>query len=213
MKSQSQYGQDSLIGDVLFRGRSGVFVDVGARDGKQISNTIYLEQEKGWTGVAIEPHPDLFDRLIKTRTCKCINVAASDAEHSEIEFVKFLEEPLGNSGLLSTFRSPARLQNIRHQIISVPCQPLSKIIGGIDLIHYLDIDVEGHELAVLKGIDFSQTEIRIIGIEVHEGMPDFPAIDSLLKANGFRPFLQLVSDRFYHHGDGVPSVQQLSGMP
>src|SRR5688572_20755153 len=71
----SQFGQDMLIGDVLFRGREGVFVDVGARDGKVLSNTLYLES-LGWTGIAIEPHPDFYAELQQLRSCRTVNVAA-----------------------------------------------------------------------------------------------------------------------------------------
>jgi FkbM family methyltransferase len=213
MRRQSQYGQDALIGDVLFKGRRGVFVDVGARDGRFISNTIYLERKLGWRGVAIEPHPDLYRRLRRTRSCVCLNVAASDIERDSLDFVKFLEEPLGNSGFLSTFREPERLASIRHAIIPVPCRPLSQLIGDIGLIHYLDIDVEGHELEVLKGINFAAVEIRIIGVEVTDHSPQQRVIDGFLANKGFTPFLQLESDRFYSAGSELPSAATLKMPP
>jgi FkbM family methyltransferase len=213
MPRRSQCGQDALIGDVLFKGRTGTFVDVGARDGVQISNTIYLEQELSWAGIAIEPHPDLFARLQRSRTCACFNVAASATEQEGLEFVKFLEEPFGNSGLLSTFRDPKRLQSVRHEIIAVPCRPLSQLVAGLGVIHYLDIDVEGHELEVLRGIDFSQVEIRIIGVEVREGTRNCEEIDCFLANHQFQPFLQLLSDRFYCSGAGIPSTRRLLELP
>jgi FkbM family methyltransferase len=209
MRQFSQYGQDALIGDVLFKGRAGVFADVGARDGTVNSNTVYLEKELSWTGIAIEPHPDLFSTLERTRTCRCFNVAASNIERKGLEFIKFLEEPLGNSGLLSTFRDPARLKDVKHEIISVPCMPLSQLVAGFEAIDYLDVDVEGHELEVLKGFDFSRVEIRVIGVEVAETGPMKDAIDSFLESNGFRPFLHLYSDRFYSYGSELPSAKRL----
>src|SRR5262249_32271972 len=145
--------QDTLVGDVLFRGKCGVFVDVGARDGITNSNTFYLEQSLSWQGISIEPHPDLFRILDNSRSCKCYNVAVSDVERVSVEFVKFLEEPFGKSGLLSSFRYPARLSRIKHEIIFVPCVRLSQLIKDLEIIDYLDIDVEGHELEVLHGID------------------------------------------------------------
>jgi FkbM family methyltransferase len=204
----SHYGQDMLVGDILFRSRQGVFVDVGARDGKIISNTYYLEKELGWTGIAIEPHPDFFQQLVETRSCRCVNVAAG-AERAELEFVKLLEPPFDNSGLLSTFRDPDWLERIRHEIITVPVLPLSEIITDLQVIHYLDIDVEGHELAVLQGIDFSRVEIRVIGVEAGKHRD---AIDGLLAQHGFRPFLDLRADRFYCVG-GTPSVDALLRLP
>lgn len=203
----SQYGQDSLIGDVLFRSRPGVFVDVGARDGEMISNTAYLERELGWTGLAIEPHPDLFQKLVVSRRCKCINVAASDQEREAMEFVKFLQEPFGNSGLLSSFVDKARLAAIKHEIISVRTSPLSSLLENIRHIDYLDIDVEGHELSVLKGIDFNTVNIHVIGVESIEGSNKVDTIDAFLKEKGFHPFVHLVSDRFYCFGNSLPSAE------
>lgn len=208
----SQHGQDALIGDVLFRERAGVFVDVGARDGRAISNTKYLE-EKGWTGIALEPHPDLYALLIACRTCECLNIAASENENSSVDFVKFLEEPLGNSGLVSTFRDPARLTAIKHEIISIECRPLSRILEGTPIVHYLDIDVEGHELEVLKGVDFGRTQIRVIGVEVDPHTLKQIEIDTFLCAKGFHPFIQLVSDRFYAFGSDTPSASFIAGLP
>lgn len=209
IQHRSQFGQDALVGDILFRGRNGVFVDVGARDGRIISNTIYLEQALGWTGVAIEPDPDLFEKCAQIRSCRCVNVAAG-RESASLEFVKFLEAPFGNSGLLASFRNPSRLGSLKHEIISVPVLPLSEIIGDISLIHYLDIDVEGHELAVLQGIDFSRVEIRVIGVEVGG---EREAIDAMLAEHGFQPFLQLHADRFYSHDGDVPSARRLRDLP
>jgi FkbM family methyltransferase len=208
----SQHGQDALIGDVLFRGRTGVFVDVGARGGRAISNTKYLE-EKGWTGIALEPHPDLFAMLRDCRTCNCLNIAASEEADSSVDFVKFLEEPLGNSGLVSTFRDPARLAAIKHEIISIECRPLSEILKPMPIVHYLDIDVEGHELEVLRGVNFDQTQIRVIGVEVDPHSLKQIEIDTFLSAKGFYPFMQLISDRFYSFGRDVPSASFMADLP
>jgi FkbM family methyltransferase len=198
-----------LIGDVLFKGRAGVFVDVGARDGRQFSNTIYLEEALSWTGIAVEPHPDLFRTLERTRSCRCFNVAASDVEREGLEFVKFLEKRLGNSGLLATFRDPKLLAKVKHEIISVPCVPLSRLTPDLNRIDYLDIDVEGHELQVLKGIDFSRVEVRVIGVEVQDAGPMKDEIDGFLESKGFKPFLHLRSDRFYCKGSEPPSTGRL----
>jgi FkbM family methyltransferase len=194
VRHRSQFGQDALVGDILFKGKSGIFVDVGARDGITISNSVYLERKFGWTGIAIEPHPDLFAKLVRRRKCDCRNVAASASASDGLE----------------TFRDRERLKTIKHEIITVPCKPLSEIVGDLKLIHYLDIDVEGHELEVLHGIDFSRIEIRIIGVEVSEGTANCQEIDDFLLARGFYPFAQLHSDRFYNFGSPVPSSEVLA---
>jgi FkbM family methyltransferase len=204
----SQFGQDALVGDILFRTRNGIFVDVGARDGIVASNTYYLEREFGWTGVAIEPHPEFFQQLVAKRSCRCVNVAAGRAP-ATLDYVKLLEGSIDHSALLSTFRDQAGLRQMKHEIISVPVEPLSSIISDLPVVHYLDIDVEGHELEVLQGIDFTRIQIRIIGVEVGANRE---AIDNFLAEHDFKPFMTLHADRFYSYRD-IPTAGQLLELP
>ena len=192
----SQFGQDRLVGDVLFRNKPGFFVDVGARDGRVISNTYYLEQI-GWLGIAVEPHPSLFEELKRSRNCKTVNAAISDRQ-GELEFVKMLEEPYGHSGLLSTFRDTTWLENKKHEIIPVPTVTLEQVLTGISRIDYLDIDVEGHELEVLRGLDLFNHSIGVVGVETNPSERlKTKAIDRHMAESGYFPFIQLHADRFY----------------
>lgn len=85
----SQNGQGRFFINELFAGqKKGVFIDVGANDGITFSNTYALEQI-GWTGICIEPHPDIFLKLRGNRSCECICAAAVDgSDASSLEFWK-----------------------------------------------------------------------------------------------------------------------------
>lgn len=61
--SYSQYGEDVFIAE-YFKGRTGMFLEIGALDGLKDSNCRKLA-EMGWSGVAVEPNPDLFLKLLK----------------------------------------------------------------------------------------------------------------------------------------------------
>jgi len=64
----SQNGQDEFFLEELFVGQdSGFFVDIGANDGVTFSNTYALER-KGWRGLCVEPHPDVFEQLRRNRS-------------------------------------------------------------------------------------------------------------------------------------------------
>src|SRR5688572_29398394 len=54
-KSRSEYGQDLLVLSQLDFKRSGYFVEFGATNGVDISNTYLLESEFGWNGILAEP--------------------------------------------------------------------------------------------------------------------------------------------------------------
>ena len=61
----------------------------------------------------------------------------------------------------------------------------------------MSIDVEGSELSILRSIDFSRVEAKVIGVENNYG--DW-RIYSLLKAAGYR-FHSVVGDEFYLRED------------
>src|SRR5262249_33146691 len=64
-----------------FRAQKGIFVDVGANDPKDISQTWHLEQ-MGWTGVLIEPQPDLAQKLREQRHARVFACACSSPENA-----------------------------------------------------------------------------------------------------------------------------------
>lgn len=83
---RSQIGQDYLLNRWFFKDhRGGVFVDVGAYDGVAGSNSYFFEKSLGWKGIAVEPQPQAYRKLIKSRRCKAINACAYDSVGS-IEF-------------------------------------------------------------------------------------------------------------------------------
>lgn len=71
---QSQCGQDKwIVENLMPDSRQGFFVDIGAHDGISFSNTYFLESVMNWDGIAIEPIPEIFERLKKNRKCHLIN--------------------------------------------------------------------------------------------------------------------------------------------
>ena len=62
-----QAQQPILINEKVFKNRikNGFFIEAGAYDGEEISNTLFFELKHGWTGLLIEPNPDAFALLNK----------------------------------------------------------------------------------------------------------------------------------------------------
>ena len=61
-----------------FQLSGGFFIECGALDGERSSNTIYLEQMYGWTGLLIEADPYFYTQLMgKNRKAWSINTCLS----------------------------------------------------------------------------------------------------------------------------------------
>ena len=102
MKSFSQYYQDKAIDFALNRKRDGIFLDIGAHDGVSLSNTIFFERSRNWTGLCIEPIPEVFARLRSNRHCSVSNCCILDGE-KEVTF-RNVSPPLEMlSGILEFF--------------------------------------------------------------------------------------------------------------
>ena len=175
MEYHSQFGQDKYIYESFFKEKdNGTYLEIGADDGIRFSNCFFFEK-LGWTGIAIEPREDAYEKLINNRKCKCIKVALSDKEE-ETEFLDIKGYGLGLSGLINKYdqRHINRIYNeIQHQdnkgneIVKMKTQKLSNILNDNKFldIDFLSIDTEGSELDILKTLDFNKVKIKIITIE------------------------------------------------
>lgn len=165
----SQAGQDEWVHDLI--GDSGYFVDVGAHDGVVHSNTYALER-MGWTGVCIEPNVEVYEQLRMNRTAVTYQFAVTD-HHGAIAF----------DGVRLHTEEQAPYD-------AVPVAPLWSLLASHapPTIDYLSVDVEGHEIEVLAGMDFDRWHVRCITIE-HNRYCDGPArkdaIFDVLTGRGF----------------------------
>jgi FkbM family methyltransferase len=179
----------------------GLFVDIGAHDGVTYSNTLYLESI-GWTGLAVEPIPEIFESLRTNR--KCITVHGCVAGRSGVHRFRRLtgySEML--SGLVGTYdhrhlqriENELRLRGGNSQEIEVNCFTLDDLLSrhGIYHVDYMNIDVEGAEFSILENFPFGNFEISVMGIE--NAYADY-RIPRLLKKKGFE-FHSVLGDEFY----------------
>lgn len=173
MKYYSQSNQDKWVEGIFDKKRRGFFLDVGAYDGIQTSNTYYLEQELGWKGICIEANREIFEQL-KINRPKAINVnkVVSDIEG----YIKFGQDKIAGEFERGWLIEADTLQNIL-----IKCQ-------APKLIDYLSIDIEGHELTALKNFPFNEWNIGAITIEHNlymDGPANKDALFKLLSDNGF----------------------------
>lgn len=167
MKSYAQAGQDEWVHSII--GDSGYFVDIGAHDGVVHSNSYVLEQ-LGWDGVCVEPNPAACEQLWHNRQC-AINASLISNHDGSMSF---------DGTRVAVGGWPVRCLRL--------CR-LLELCDAPDVIDYLSVDVEGHELEVLDGMDFDRWHVRLLTVE-HNLYCDGPdrknAIYDRLTAHGFK---------------------------
>ncbi len=178
----------------FFGGKRGYFVEVGANEPQERSQTWHLEQA-GWTGVLIEPQPDLARELKARRSAQVFAVACSSPNNAGQRL------PLHVAGPLSSLdRAGMAPSATPETIIEVPVKTLDGVLaeaGAPEGFDFLSIDVEGHELEVLRGFDIARWLPRLILLEDHVG--DLSR-HRFLQAAGYR-----IVRRYENNGWYVPA--------
>lgn len=179
-----------------------MFVDLGAHNGVMFSNTLYLEQKLGWTGLAMEPIPEIFSQLKRNRHCTVLNACVGPRTgKARFQVISGYSETL--SGLIDEYdrrhaervERELRVYGGERYEIEVHCYRLNELLDkhGIKRIDYLSIDIEGAEFSVLNSFDFADCSIAVIGVE--NNYKDY-RIPRLLIERGFQ-LHSIVGDEFY----------------
>ena len=163
-------GEEDMVSWVLSnfpQDFKGTFVEMGANNGLN-SNTVGLEQ-RGWTGLCIEPAPENFKLLVRNRPkCKNVQALVSD-EPGEAIFREFGGDLCGHSGLLRSRDQQSWLKllvdhpNSEYVDHTLPVRVLPDILKEHQLSSAVDLfilDVEGEELNILGKLNLESTTVR-----------------------------------------------------
>lgn len=211
----SQMNQDTFVfrNYLVSRGNAGVYVDVGAHDPLEISNTAFFDLCLGWRGLCIEMSPflELREGYAKHRSCTFINECVSDREYTTTLDQSFDELALhaysASIGVRTeeekresarVHKGQAGIEGIRDLgLPAVRCRPLASILRDHDVRHIdlLSIDIEGHELQALAPFPFRDVSIDVIIME-NVGLMDWAA-NFFMSVNNFRLEHQLPIDSIY----------------
>jgi FkbM family methyltransferase len=174
------------------------FIEAGANDGIEQSNTLYLERYRGWRGLLVEPLPGPAARCRVNRP-RCIveNAALVSFDHPSPTVV------MRDCNLMSTvkgamkseaeelehIRRGSEIQKVVTREIACPARTLSSILDQhrIERVDLFSLDVEGYELNVLKGLDLSRHRPRLMLVEARYR----DEIDDYLRARDYLPVAEL----------------------
>ena len=192
----AQHGEDRTLAGLLGRRRRGFYIDVGAWDPVQDSVTKHF-YDRGWRGINVEPHPEIYARLSAARP-RDINLQVALGEAPGTRDLVMI----GRTGL-STFETPFvesavrwvrenRDQPAEVTLERVAVRTLAQIcrrhVPPGTQIDFLKVDVEGSEERVLRGGDWATYRPRILVVEAVEPLSDTPSWeswDAYIQAQGY----------------------------
>lgn len=186
--SHSQNLEDLVLRRLFSDVDAGFYIDIGAwhfeRD--SVTKSFY---DLGWRGINVEPTPKYWSLLCKHRPRDLnLRLAVSD----KANFVTFNQ--VDGSGLSSIEQDASVLGKrlgFNVKAIAVETQTLTQVIAQHcpkdQTIHFLKIDVEGHERKVLEGMDWTRFRPVVVLIEAVHATTREPVWDEweqlILRAN------------------------------
>ncbi len=177
--------------------RSGFYVEIGANDGVNQSNTLHFEKALGWRGVLIEPIPHRFLECKKNRSTEnAIFCNACVSDDYKNEFVKIVYSNLMSVApeLDLDLERPYEHAATGRQFLDgheetftfgAVARTLTSILDEASAPSFIDLfslDVEGAELEVLKGVDFGRYTFGHLLVESR----DVNRLEQFLNQKGYR---------------------------
>ena len=177
----SLHNMDRELCSSEFGGKQGgFFIEIGANNGVAQSNTKHFELFHNWRGILVEPHPGNFERLRVTRRRSTIAVNAACVSFDyprkivDLYYSNLLTIADGLDSDKSDPENWARgaefllPQGEKVYKFSAPAKTLHGILvefGAPRKIDFFSLDVEGAEIEVLKGIDYTLYNFSNILVE------------------------------------------------
>lgn len=186
--------------------RGGTFVEAGAYDGYWGSNTYWFERFRGWSGVLIEPVPELADRARRDRprsqVFQCALVPPGySGNRVALRYGGAMSVVAGawNGDEEEHARAGALMEGLETFLLKVPARLLSDVLDEASITHIdlLTLDVEGFEAAVLRGLDLSRHTPRFLLVEMLRENRDRKAIEATLGASYQHEALLSSRDHLY----------------
>lgn len=185
----------------FFRGRrGGVFVDIGSAHYRDLSMTYFLEEEFGWSGVAVDAleqwAPGYAEHRPRTRF---LNFIVTDHEGAKEPFYR-LQGDIGSTALKE--RADMLEKDWSRQVteVLVPTTTMNALLerAAIEKIDFLSMDIEGAEPTALAGFDIERYRPELVGIEVFPENKE--AILAYFDAHGYRridAYLERIKSDWY----------------
>jgi FkbM family methyltransferase len=161
--SRSQWSQDIFVMYSTNMKKRGTYLEVGGADGITHSNTLALRDHLGWSGLLIEPDPEMFKILKSARghSDEVIQAAISPdgkAGTALLRSVGQLSSLVGYEG--DDIHSETRMEQTL--AVQTPTISLTEILRKRPRLDYFSLDVEGAELEIINTIRWDEIEAPLV---------------------------------------------------
>lgn len=198
MDYQSQFGQDKYIIEHIFNyKKNGYFIELGAADGKHLSNTYCLEKYFDWKGLCIEPNPFYHENLKQHRNCELDFSPVFSESGKKVKFTVAEEF----SGISDYIEKGLNVYNNKDEI-ELETKTLTQILDAHNAplyIDYMSLDTEGTELEILKGLNFNKYKIGYISVEHNNTPQRWKIMDYLIKKGYKFSRWNRIDDEYINH--------------
>lgn len=204
---QGQVGQAKAVDKFFNEKTDGFFIEAGAFNGEYLSNTLFLETNRNWTGLLVEPNKVAFQGLL-TKQRKAWSINSCLSIHKYPEQMTFDGADVYGGVVSGDVRLPSGLLKMRDTVptekrnrYTVQCLPLYSILLalGNPTVDLLSLDVEGAELAVLRTLPWEEVNIRSVVVEVEHS--DHKSIKKLMDRAGYVVHKGLKTDIMFVKSD------------
>ncbi|MEB3190098.1 MAG: FkbM family methyltransferase [Snowella sp.] len=215
--SKSQFAQDLFVISELYDKKiNPYFVEFGATNGIDLSNTYLLETQLGWQGILAEPAKIWHESLKHNRHCAIDFRCVSNKTGTTVDFLEVLNpnpQHTVSSPELSSVKafanhgdwaSEIRVKNsIEYTVPTISLNDLLAEYNAPREIAYLSIDTEGGELMILQDFDFSHYRVHLITVEHNFQNEARNEIYKLLVSQGYQRKYEDISfvDDWYVYAD------------
>ncbi len=200
-ESRGQIGQD-LWALWESRGKTGgYFVEFGAADGQNLSNTWLLEQKYGWRGILAEPMPDWHAKLCERKAIVDHRCVWSKSGEKLTFYCSIIPELSGLQATADQDGHTGNRKNARKiEVETISLNDLLAAHQAPDVIDYMSLDTEGSEYEILASFDFTRRRVNLFSVE-HNHSELRGRIFDLLSRHGYRRVFEEFSecDDWYVH--------------
>lgn len=192
---------EEILGESFFK--NCFYIEAGANDGINQSNTYFIEHKYNSKGMLIEAVPLIYNKLINNRNqnnifenCALVSYNYTDT-YCDIAYCNLMSTNLSDKDddLIRSKEEHIRLgkeyvkDDNYGKIFKVQSKTLQSLLDKHNIINVdlFSLDVEGNEFSVLNGIDYDKVNIKVILVESR----NVTRVQTLFESKNYRLYSKL----------------------